>query len=203
MDDDLEARIRQRWDAGDFHGATEIALRGYGPAVYRFLVKRLGRSDHADEVFGQLGEDLWRGIQGFQWRSKFSTWMYTLARNGAYRWQRSPANQPARRESLSRISEIVAEVRSSTLQILRSSVKDRFAELRQRLPPEDQTLLLLRVSEELAWKEVARVLADDMTLEGQALERASNNARQRFVTITRRLRRMAEEEGLLERREDR
>ncbi|MGF1466442.1 MAG: RNA polymerase sigma factor [Sandaracinaceae bacterium] len=198
MKDDLEKAIREHWEAGDHEAAAEVALRGYGPEVYRFLVLRMGAPDHADEVFAQLGEDLWKGLGEFQWRSSFSTWMYTLARNAASRYQRSPANQARRRENASRISDVVEEVRSRTEPYRRTSIKDRFAELRRRLPTEDQTLLLLRVSQRLSWNEVARVMEDDESLDGEALAKASSRMRQRFQKIKTRLRRFAEDEGLLE-----
>jgi RNA polymerase sigma-70 factor (ECF subfamily) len=49
----------------------------------------------------------------------------------------------------SEISEIEIEVRTQTLTYLRTQVKDRMAQLREELPTDDQTLLVLRVDKQL------------------------------------------------------
>ena len=71
------------------------------------------------------------------------------------------------------------------------------AQLREELPAEDQALLILRVDKQLDWNELAQVLSED-ELAGDALRRESARLRKRFQMIKERLRKRAEEEGLLE-----
>ena len=70
--------------------------------------------------------------------------------------------------------------------------------LRDHLPTDDQTLLILRVDRDLSWNEVALV----MTYDGEAptddrVKRESARLRKRFELVKDRLRTLAEEEGRL------
>jgi RNA polymerase sigma-70 factor, ECF subfamily len=77
---------------------------------------------------------------------------------------------------------------------MRTEVKTRVAELCEKLPPDDQTLVLLRISRQLDWKEIARVMPDE---KGEATDRALDKEaarfRQRFQVIKEKLRKMAAE----------
>jgi len=127
----------------------------------------------------------------------FRTWLYTLTRHAAVRFERSPANQAARRQPLSRLPDPVHQERSRTRPYLRTDLKDRFAALRATLTPDEQSLLVLRVDRDLSWEEVARVLHDG-ELTPVTCRREATNLRQRFRQLTRRLRERASAEGLLD-----
>lgn len=198
MSESVEAEVRRHWDAGDFDSATTATLRGYGQEVFSFLVARLRAEDRAADVFGQMSEDLWKSMEGFQWRCSMRSWVYRLARSAAVRFERSPAERRDRRLGLSRVSEVVEEVRSRTLAHLRTEVKDEFQKLRERLDPEEQTLLILRVDRDLGWNEIARVMTDDASDDDDTLRRAAARLRQRFQTLKQRLRELARESGLLD-----
>ena len=141
--------------------------------------------------------DLWRGLPGFRWEASLRTWCYRLARHALARVRRDPArrrNQPLPSQQL---GELAAQIHSRTADHLRTAVKDRVRELRLRLSPEDQTILILRVDRDLAWRDIAAVLGD----EGEALTepelvRRAAMLRKRFERIKDELRALAKAEGL-------
>ncbi len=70
-------------------------------------------------------------------------------------------------------------------------------ELRQKLPIEDQQVLILRVGNQLSWPEIAIVMSE--TAEGPEepdLSREAARLRKRFQLAKERLRVMAREAGL-------
>jgi RNA polymerase sigma-70 factor (ECF subfamily) len=70
-------------------------------------------------------------------------------------------------------------------------------ELRERLPMEDQQILILRVGRNLSWPEIAMVLAEDgLRSSSEELTREAARLRKRFQLAKDRLRAMAREEGL-------
>jgi RNA polymerase sigma-70 factor (ECF subfamily) len=78
------------------------------------------------------------------------------------------------------------------------------AELREQLPMEDQTLVVLRVTRKLEWKEIARVMTD--TPEGSEpaerdLNQEAARLRKRFQLVKQKLHQMASEAGLVVDRE--
>jgi RNA polymerase sigma-70 factor (ECF subfamily) len=205
MSQEIEDQVRARWNAGDFDAATTATLRGYGDEVFSFLVARLRAEDRAADVFSQTCEDLWKSMEGFQWRCSMRTWLYKLARSAAVRYERTPANRRDRRVAMSRISEVVDKVRSRTLVHLRSEVKSEFQKLRELLDPDEQTLLILRVDRGLDWNEIARIMeVEDGAgqVDPAELKRASARLRQRFQKLKVRLRELAEEHGLLSAADD-
>lgn len=194
---DDEAAMREAHRRGDLDGVAQAALERYQTELFSFLCARLGSESDAHDVFSQLTEDMWRGLESFRWQCSLRTWLYTLARNAAIRFERSPANQPARWRSVSGMPEAAVTDRSRTRPYLRTDVKDRFAALRATLTPDEQTLLVLRIDRGMGWDDVARVL-HDCEADPAALRRHATNLRQRFRQLKDRLRERAREEGLLE-----
>jgi RNA polymerase sigma-70 factor, ECF subfamily len=195
MSEDVEAAVREAHQSGDLGGAVRVGLSHYRAEVYSFLCARLRSEADAHEVFSQTSEDAWRGIAAFRWQCSFRTWLYTLARHAAIRFERSPVNQAGRRQSLSRAPEPIEHERSRTRPYLRTDVKDRLSALRATLTPDEQSLLVLRVDRGLAWEEVSRVLHDDAEADDASIRRHAVNLRQRFRQLTERLRERARAEG--------
>jgi RNA polymerase sigma-70 factor (ECF subfamily) len=70
--------------------------------------------------------------------------------------------------------------------------------LRDTLPVDDQTLLILRVNRQLGWKEIAQVMVYEGEVVSDAvLEKEAVRLRKRYQLAKDKLRRMALEQGLL------
>jgi RNA polymerase sigma-70 factor (ECF subfamily) len=198
MSEDIEAAVREAHGSGDLERAVQMGLSHYRAEVYSFLCARLRSEADAHEVFAQTSEDVWRGIAAFRWQCSFRTWLYTLARHAAVRFERSPADQAERRQALSRAPEAIERERSRTRPYLRTDVKDRLSQLRETLTPDEQSLLVLRVDRGLSWEEVSRVLCDYDELDDTTIRRHAVNLRQRFRQLTERIRERARAEGWLD-----
>jgi RNA polymerase sigma-70 factor (ECF subfamily) len=195
MDDkataELERRIGEEIDRGAFAEAATAAVRGYGPQILGYLVAVMRDEEAAYDVFSQFSEDLWRGIATFRRESTMRTWAYKLAWNAALRFRRDAYRRRGRRLETTEISKIVDEVRSASRVYQQTAVKDRMAEIRERLDPDEQTLLILRVDRGLSWKEIVEVMHTD---EAPAQEAA---LRKRFERLKAKLRTLATEAGLI------
>jgi DNA-directed RNA polymerase specialized sigma24 family protein len=77
----------------------------------------------------------------------------------------------------------VQQVRTNTLDYLRTETKSELTRLRDSLEPEDRELLVLRVSREMSWREVAEVLSSEAEPSAAALERDAARLRKRFERI--------------------
>lgn len=193
---DIEAEVRAAHDAGDMERAATLAMRGYGPELLGFLVATIGDHGRASDAFGQLGEDLWRGLPGFNWRSSLRTWAYTLARNAAHRLRAEAWQRKGRRLATHELARVEEDVRETTLRHLRTTSKGQVAALRAELDPDERELLVLRVDRRLEWPEVAIIVFGEMDA-AQARKRAAT-LRKRFERVTERLRERARAAGLLE-----
>ena len=188
-----EEEVRALHAAGDMPGAVTCAIRRFGPQLYGFLVTLLCNEQDAGDAFAMLSEDIWRGLPGFRWACSFRTWAFTLARNAAHRQQRKRARQgPEIRLSTSLISELAEEVITSYV-----GKRSELDEMRDALPEEDRTILVLRIDKGLSWTDVARVLAGDTEGPEPAIAREAARVRKRFQLVKQQLVAAARERGLV------
>jgi len=192
---DLDRRLRALADGGDHAAAVALAVDELGDEVYGFVASRSRDDDEAADVFAQACADLVRSMPSFRFGCSMRTWFYRIARSASARHRRSPANQHDRRVALSQVSEVIDQVRTRTELHLRSEVKDGVRRLRERLDPEEQQLLLLRVDRDLGWNEIAQIV--DVVDDPAEITRAAARLRQRFQKLKERLRDLAVAEGLV------
>ena len=193
-----EEEIWELCRAGETGRAVEGVLRRHGAEIMRLIASVMSHSEQTNDAFGLFCENLLKGLPGFRWESSLRTWAFRVARNACYQL----AHAPAARElpvTDSRIPEQPVSPRSDTHPWQRTSVKERFRALRDRLEPEERMLLMLRVDQRLAWTEVARVMWDqDEPPTDAALTREATALRQRFQRIKTHLRTLALQQGLIE-----
>lgn len=197
----LEQRIRSYCEAGDKKRAATALLEGYGRELLGFLISRLRDRDAASEVFSQFTEDLWRGLDGFRWQCSARVWSYTLVRHAASHYVKDARKRQGRNAPLSRagpLSAIEQKIRTATIAAARTEARSRVAQLRESLPIEDQTLLILRVNRKLDWKEIAQVMVyEGEVVSDAALQKEAVRLRKRYQLAKDKLRSMALEQGLI------
>jgi RNA polymerase sigma-70 factor (ECF subfamily) len=182
---------QERWQ----EAATAI-LERYGRELLEYLAAIARSETDGADAFSQFTEDLWRGLPRFRWQSSARTWCYTVARNALSRVRRQPHRKPGRGIALSdapEVARLAENVRSTTIVYLRTVVKDEVSALRDRLSPDDQAILILRIDRRLPWLDVARALADeDEELDADELRKRSAALRKRFERIKADLRALVE-----------
>lgn len=95
-EDGVEALIR-RAVSGDPSALDDLARRYY-EQIYRWALTRTGDRDDADDVTQEVLLRLYRYLDGFDGRSRFTTWLYQLTRSASAdlhrkraRWKRLAA----------------------------------------------------------------------------------------------------------------
>lgn len=192
VDDNLETIIADHLASGDLQAAATAALHGLGPQILGYLAATLRDDDAAYEVFGQFSEELWKSIATFRAQSSFKTWAYKLVMHSISRYRRDGFRRRGQPLASDELSAIAEQVRSQTPPFQRTGIKDRFADLRASLDADEQTLLFLRVDQDLSWNDVAAVIAE----QGEAVDVAA--LRKRFERAKLKLRKLAEQAGLLD-----
>lgn len=185
----LVEAVRASLASGDVDGATTLVVQGYGPQILGYLTAMTRDEADARDAFSQFCEDLWRGLVGFRWQSSLRTWSYTLARNALHRQRAAAPQRHGPHVGLSQAPELDAladRLRTTTLESMRTEARSRFAELRDRLDPDDRTLLILRVDRRMAWRDIAEVFGE--ALEPAALKRRCVALRKRFERLKESLR---------------
>jgi RNA polymerase sigma-70 factor (ECF subfamily) len=185
-----EVEIKDRVDAGDHPAAIEAVIRTYGPEVVSYLAGVMRASDDdVGEVFAMFCENVCRGLPRFRFESSVRTWAYVIARRAALEYQRGNRRRARRFDGPDGIEAVANAVQTTTLQHLRTTNLDRLEAVREGLDPEERAILILRVDRQLAWRDVAIVMADgDGELDDEALRKREAALRKKFDTIKRHLR---------------
>lgn len=178
----LERAVRVACDAEAWEDAVTLAVRGYGPELLGYLNALLRDPAEADDVFATTCENLWAGLPRFAWQSTFRTWAYTVTRNACVSFVRGSRKRRTVPLSSAPIAALAAGLRTQTATFLRSETKDRLAEIRAALAPDDQTLLILRIDRQLAWREIAHVFEPEPATPA-VLEARAATLRKRFERL--------------------
>jgi RNA polymerase sigma-70 factor, ECF subfamily len=187
----VEARVQELLTVGDLRGAATSAIQGYGPKVLGYLRSILRDDNDAADAFSNFAEDLWRGIGGYRGEASFKTWAYKLAWCAAMHVRSDTYRRLGRRLETGEASGLAADVRTKS--VVRDEMQRRGLDrLRATLTPEEQTLLFLRLDQQLAWNEVAEVLSGV----GEPVEPAT--VRKRYERLKADLARLVREQGLSE-----
>jgi RNA polymerase sigma-70 factor (ECF subfamily) len=200
--DDVEIAIKSAFDEGDLKRVATLTLETYGPELMGFLAACHRRIAEAEEVFSYFSEDLWRGLPDFKWRCSMRTWVYTLARNADRRYRRNPHTRPGRHVALKdapEVMEAIEKIRTGTATYLQTGFRNEVYDLRAQLTLEQQEILILRLDRGLAWRNIAFIMQDENEPEDEAqLERHTQTLRKRYDRIKEKLRRCAEQAGMLD-----
>jgi RNA polymerase sigma-70 factor, ECF subfamily len=196
-----EEAIRARAKAGELDAAAALTIELYGGELFGFLLAIHDHNeDAAAEVFSTLCVQLWRGLETFRWKSSLRTWAYAVARNASHTYRRDQKRRTRRLIPLSTcaaVAEVEAKVRTETISILRTDRRDEIRRLRDELPEDDRTLLILRVDRDLSWQELAVIfLGDSEASPPETIARESARLRKRFQLVKQRLHTMGKERGL-------
>lgn len=183
----LEERVRTLLREGDLDAAATAAIEALTPGVRSYLLTMLPEDD-AQDVLSAVEVDVWRGLTGFRWECSLRAWAYRIAWRAVARHVRDGYRRRRQPLPSSIASRLPAPATS------RSGLggrRERLSRLRDELPLEERSLLVLRVGRNLEWDEVSAVLA----AEGQEVSSAA--LRKRFERLKSKLANLARERGLL------
>jgi RNA polymerase sigma-70 factor, ECF subfamily len=159
--EDPDARLVMEAQAGSLEAFEEL-IRRHGRLVYRTLVAILGNPDDAQDAMQDALLNAFKNLAGFQGRSKFSTWLVSIARNAALQRLRDRKGEESLDEGA--IDED-AEFRPRQVRTWQDNPEQFYSrvEIRQLvetgimgLPAKYRIVVMLRDIEQLSTDEVAR-----------------------------------------------
>lgn len=181
----LEAELRSACDAQRWEHAATLAIRGYGPELLGYAAAILRDPHQAEDVLASVCEQLWTALPRFAWQSTFRTWAYAITRNACISQLRGTRAKVL--VTSAALEAVAQELRTQTASYLRTTTKDRLAQIRAALDPDDQTLLILRVDRQLPWRDIAQVFEGEAAGD-EALAKRAAALRKRFERLKLELR---------------
>lgn len=172
-DPQVDQAIGDLLDAGQLALAASSIVRDYGPQLLGYL--RAVRPHDAEAAFAAFCAELAAKLPSFARTHSVLVWSYQLAWTAARRTG-DPVTPP---------EPLLEEMRAVTATTLTPEAAQHLIALRADLDAEEQTLLVLRIDRDMEWRDVAHVLASDVT-----------QLKRRYEVLAEKVRRLAKQRGL-------
>lgn len=154
----------------------------YAMRIYRYLYRRIGNSQVAEDLTGDVFVKVLEAIRSNRvWRLSFQAWLYRIAHNVAVDWFRSRGSDP--REPLSEFeSNLEADGLGPSAAVAEAWSHEELHRAMRMLTETQQQVLVLRFGEGLKTREVAQVLGKSVGAVEALQHRALTALRERLET---------------------
>ncbi|MEM7134970.1 MAG: RNA polymerase sigma factor [Myxococcota bacterium] len=165
MTETSDEELLMAYKEGDA-AAFETLFDRYRSPLFNFVLRRVRDRGRAEELY----QDVWTRIiercDDFRGDSKFSTWMYTIARNRCIDHQRRMKFRVAQSLDATRddagqpmVERVKAEGPATDDLATAGTLKERIAYAVESLPDDQQEVFLLRQLEGLGFNEIAEIVS--------------------------------------------
>ncbi|HYE31001.1 MAG TPA: sigma-70 family RNA polymerase sigma factor [Methylomirabilota bacterium] len=184
---DPDAALMLRVKQGDVRAFEELVDKYKRPVtnlIYRTLPDPTEAEDLAQSVFIQV----FKSAERYKVTAKFSTWLFTIARNLCLNEIRRRGRHPA--ESLDMLQEDKEEAGGKQIEdrtvpeasgaLLSHELTSKVAEAVAALPENQRTALLLYQEEELSYEEIAEIIGVSLSATKSLIHRARETLKHRL-----------------------
>jgi RNA polymerase sigma-70 factor (ECF subfamily) len=187
MSADADGELMRRVKRGDTVAFAELVDR-YQQPVINFIGRTLQDFTEAEDVAQNVFVQVFKSAQRYQETAKFTTWLFTIARNLCLNELRRRARHPAEPMDASPAGTEDAPVRQyadraatgPTEALLRGELEQKVEEAIADLPENQRTALLLCREEELSYEEIAEVLGCSLSATKSLIHRARETLKARL-----------------------
>jgi RNA polymerase sigma-70 factor (ECF subfamily) len=189
---DPDAALMLRVKGGD-RAAFEELVNKYKQPVTNFLFRTLGDATEAEDLAQNVFVQVYKSAHRYKDSARFSTWLYTIARNLCLNEIRRRSRHPA--ESLDaahsefedqplRQFEDVKSVSPPDL-LLHGELQGKIQEALDGLPENQRTAILLCREDELSYEDIARVLGCSLSATKSLIHRGRETLKQKLKPYLR------------------
>lgn len=145
--------------------AFEVLLRRHERPVFNFIYRSVGRKDIAEELLQDVFLRVIRNAAGYQQSAKFTTWLYTIARNICIDKSRKKSgrelslDKPVGDEDKSTFLDRVADPANQiSTDHDREVFRKRLEWALEKLPEDQREVFMMREVSDLKFREIAEIL---------------------------------------------
>lgn len=137
--------------------AFGLLYEQYVERIYNYVYYRTGNLHDAEDLTARVFQRAMNHIHSYTDRGvPFSAWLYRIAHNLVANWHR---DRSRRQEiPLSDLPAVPSKDDRPEARLVRSQEQDSLLRLIRRLPPERQTLLILKFVEDLSNAEIGQIM---------------------------------------------
>lgn len=185
---DSDAALMLRVKRGDRRAFEELVAR-YQQPVLNFVYRTLPDATEAEDLAQGVFVQVWKSAARYEATAKFSTWLFTIARNLCLNEFRRRSRHPA--DSLDAPSHAGTDeprghgvedlrVTGAPDELLRAELEAKVAEAVAALPENQRTALLLWQQDDMAYDDIAEVLGCSLSAVKSLIHRARETLKARL-----------------------
>ena len=146
-----EVPLMERIASGD-QGAMEELIDLWKMPIFRFFLRSLNHHEDAEDLTQRVFIRIYRSSERYLPQAKFSTWIFTIARNLLIDEIKKRKRRPQMvfDEYIEKVGDVDGERSAELTEILMKHL--------DTIPENHRTALLLRVQRELSYREIAEVM---------------------------------------------
>jgi len=149
-----DSELVRQIQSGDAAAFDEL-MRRYKRPVVNFIFRMLGNAEDADDVAQDVFVRVYQNLDTWRPETKFSTWLFALARNAAIdriRWR-----SRHRTESIESAPEMAASPGTAE-DVNAREIGDQVAAAIAKLPEDQKTAIVLSEYQGMSYAEIAAVM---------------------------------------------
>lgn len=148
--------------------ALKMLVSRYAKPVYTFVFRLSGNADEATDITQETFVKAWKNFKKYDPAKKFSTWIFTIARNTSIDWlrKRRPllfSDMNNEDEGRDGFGETIADEELLQHELFERKETELLIEGALRaVPVEHRTIILLHTNEGLTFEEIATIMKKPM-----------------------------------------
>ena len=175
---DSDLQLVERVRKGDQRAFDELVIK-YKSRIYYLVLRMIGDSDEAADIAQNTFVKAYQKLHSFLGKASFKTWLYRIAMNLSKNYLR----EKVRKERLTPTQEAGRVVKTKLDDMIAEERGQMVREALSQLPPKQQFALVLRIYEELPYREIARIMGGTSGLAKVNFHHAINNLRKKFIRL--------------------
>lgn len=143
--------------------AFDILLKRYERPLYSFIFRFVHDRESADDLFQQTWFKVVRNLHLYKEEGKFSSWLFGIANNACIDEIRKDKNKKKNDFISEEGLDSLPNSEGDPMDILQQQEKNQWLEKAiEKLPSEQQQVILLRIYADLSFKEIANLLGSPL-----------------------------------------
>jgi RNA polymerase sigma-70 factor, ECF subfamily len=184
---DPDAALMKRVTQGDQRAFEELVEK-YKQPVFNFIYRTVPDASEAEDLAQVVFVQVYKSAARYRVEAKFSTWLFTIARNLCLNELRRRSRHPAdsieaaatpEEEGPGRQFEDVRNV-APPERLVRAELVAKVSEALQDLPENQRTAILLYQEQEKSYEEIAGILGASLSATKSLIHRARETLKQRL-----------------------
>lgn len=189
---DEDASLMLRVQQGDLEAFEQLVERHRQP-VFNFVHRMIRDAAETEDVAQQVFVQVWKAADRYRVASRFTTWLFTIARNLCLNELRRRGRHPTdslegdRDTGDGAVAREFEDVRGLgvTDEVLLGELTEKIEEALAALPESQRTAILLFREQEMPYEEIARVLEVSVSATKSLIHRGRETLKMRLKAYLR------------------